>query len=368
MRKILWIAPNLNHYKARFLNRLNKSPDLEIVVLSGGELRDAGHLQHTEGNVFEQINVKAVKKNFHYKANVYLTILRLLLSRKFEIVLMPLEKKLVLLVFFLWLMKFFLNFQLVSYNHPTMRSGNNSKIFSELLLTKILFIFYDKIIFYTQKSLFWALKEKLLSSSKAYYANNTLDTELIWKNYSFSINTNAPKSLLFIGRLIPNKRLALLFSYYEELKKQLPDLRLIIIGDGPEAPFVDEISRKDENIIWKGAIIDEEKISQEMKKAHVVFIPGHSGLSIVHGFCYGKPFITSKVYKNHPPEIDYLKDNYNGLFLSGKLTPDCQRIVELLNDSEMYKSLCENAYYTAQGLTIQKWCNQIKFALHDKGN
>jgi len=54
------------------------------------------------------------------------------------------------------------------------------------------------------------------------------------------------------------------------------------------------------------------------------------------------------------------------LILSGNLATDCRRIAEAINDSERYEYLCKNAYKTAQGLTIQKWCEQMKFALLDK--
>ena len=35
MKRILWIAPNLNHYKARFLDRLVERTGLRILVHAG---------------------------------------------------------------------------------------------------------------------------------------------------------------------------------------------------------------------------------------------------------------------------------------------------------------------------------------------
>ena len=64
MGKILWVAPNLNHYKARFLNRLSETSDLDIVVLAGGQMGEDGHKQDTRRKAYAQINLKTTKKKF----------------------------------------------------------------------------------------------------------------------------------------------------------------------------------------------------------------------------------------------------------------------------------------------------------------
>ena len=145
---------------------------------------------------------------------------------------------------------------------------------------------------------------------------NTLDTEMIWNNYDFHITKTTAKKILFIGRLIPSKRIDLFIDYYKEIKKNIPNLETIIIGHGPDNYLVREAINEDPNIVWKGAITNEYKIAQEMIKSNIVFIPGLSGLSIVHAFCYGKPYITIK-NENHGPEIDYLLHGENGFILSG---------------------------------------------------
>ena len=35
MKKVLWLAPNFNHYKARFLNHLATDTDISLHILSG---------------------------------------------------------------------------------------------------------------------------------------------------------------------------------------------------------------------------------------------------------------------------------------------------------------------------------------------
>ena len=363
MKKVLWIAPNLNHYKARFLSRLADG-NLHITVLAGSQMTNQGHRAASEENGLRKVVVPAVKEDFNYRFSVYKTVLTMLFGGNFDVVLMPSEKKHFLVIIFLFLMKFLFRFELASYNHPTVKFRLRRPGF-EKFLTRLFFLLYDKIIFYTEQGRDWAVEHKLIPAGKAFYANNTLDTELIWQNYSFTINRSTTKTLLFIGRLVPSKRLDLLFQYYQELKKKLPNMRLIIIGDGPGNPLVREKSCGNENILWRGAVVDEAKIAQDMKRAHLVFHPGASGLTIVHAFCYGKPYVTLRDCKLHGPELSYLVDSSNGLLLKGDLRNDVLRITDLLKDENAYNRMCHNAFAKAQELSIDNWCSKIKDALFE---
>ena len=358
MKTVLWIAPNLNHYKARFLDRLALESGWEIIVLAGGKMPQDGHRQDEEKRRFKKIGLQTTKKNFHYSLQVYLTVAKLLTQKKFSYVLMPLEKKFLVVVLFLWFLKFFYRYELVSYNHPTVKIKNRKKSI-EKLISKVLFLLYDKIIFYTAQSRDWAVSNDLLPPGKALFANNTLDTDLIWQHYDFTINTSPAKTLLFIGRLIPTKGLDVLFTYYQELKHTLPNLRLIIIGDGPLAPLVKKKAQEDTNILWRGAVVNEKKIARDMRQAHIVFHPGASGLTIVHAFCYGKPYVTLKKCKLHGPELAYLEDRKNGILLEGKMQEDLQEISSLLLDNKQYELMCRNAIATARNLSIYNWCQDI---------
>jgi glycosyltransferase involved in cell wall biosynthesis len=275
---------------------------------------------------------------------------------------MPVEKKHSLLIFFLFFMKYFFRYKLVSYNHASTR-GFSGSLQLDLKVTKVLFSLYDRVIFYTQEAMEWAVNSNLLPVEKAYYASNTLNTDEIWSHYNFEINHSDPKVILFIGRLIPNKRFDLLGRYYKELLKRLPDLQLIIIGDGPEAPVVKSMAEKHRAVEWLGAVVDEAEIAAYMRRTHLVFVPGWSGLSIVHAFSYGKPYVT--INGNHPPEFVYLHDNVNGLILEGNLEKDCERIAGLLNDDTSYRSACLAAYKKAKELSIENWCFSMEKALTD---
>ena len=218
----------------------------------------------------------------------YTQLLRLLGSKSVEVVVMPIEKKHLPLIVFLLLIRCIFRFRLVSYNHPSLRSNGSVTTRLDTTLSRLLFRCYDFVVFYTESSREWALRHRLTTRNKSAFANNTLDTDSIWQGYSFEVNCDTPKTILFIGRLVADKRLDLLFFYFDQLRRRIPTLQLRIIGDGPEAATVRRACRANPNVEWLGAIVDEDAIATHMKNAHAVFIPGHSGLSIVHAFSYGK--------------------------------------------------------------------------------
>jgi len=365
MNKVLWISPNLNHYKTKFLNRLCEVTSWDIEVIAGRQISSEGHVQDKGKRKFQQINLTANKKSFQYSVTLYITLVKLLALKRFHTVLMPMEKKHFLLIIFLFILKKMFCFELVSYNHPLTKNKVRD-LNVEKKITKLFFLLYNKIIFYTEESCNWAIQNNLLNEQKAFWANNTLDTEAIWRQYAFKINTSSEKTIMFIGRLIPSKRLDMLFQYFKVLKKKIPNVKLIIIGDGPNADLVKKEAKNDQNIFWRGAIVDENRICQEMLNTHLVFLPGASGLSIVHSFCYGKPYITLKDCKSHGPEISYLEDGNNGLILDNDIIANTDRISSLLHDNKIYESMCHNAFNKARELSIDNWCFSIGNAVIDK--
>ena len=359
---ILWIAPNLNHYNARFLHRLVERTGLRITVYAGQQQPDIGHRPH-EGVVrFATVVSQARKGNFSFRLSVFRDLWRLVRSGGFDVVLMPLEIKHLPIILYLFTMQSLFGYHLVTYNHPLSPGRGSVGRLIHGGAARLLFGLYDRVIFYTEKARDEAVARRCLPVRKAFFANNTLDTDEIWQDFEFQVNTSEPKVLLFIGRLMPNKRWDLLLKYYESLKELLPGLRLNIIGDGPEAPLVREAAAADPGITWQGAVVNEAAIRAHMAAAHLVLVPGDTGLSIVHAFAYGKPYVTLPSLE-HGPEIAYLLHGANGLMLSGEIWRDRETIASLLRDDDRYAAMCRAAFETAQGLSIEHWCRAIEAAL-----
>lgn len=363
MIKVLWLAPNFNHYKARFLNHLAKSSSIDLTILSGTGRQGMGDKELEGQWDFKHIKVTANKKDFGNSKEV-----RTLLKRqfsKFDWVLIPAEKKnFPLFLFAMKLRKANKSVRLFSYNHPILKSKNGKITFLDKLITKFFYRNLNRVVFYTEQAFKQAIQNKLITPQKAFWANNTLDNSEIEKHYSFQLPPEDQQTLLFIGRLIPSKRIEDVIKYYKVLKSKFQQIKLEIIGDGPEQNIVKEAVSKDTNIIWHGTLVDEAKITPIMKRASLVFIPGLSGLSINHAFAYGRPYLTLKA-KKHGPEICYLDHGINGYILNDNLEEDILVIASVLSDRSKLTRLCNNAKQKGDYLSVQKWVEQMKQSLLD---
>lgn len=365
MLRILWLAPNFNHYKARFLNHLANDPNINLTILLGTGRYQMGH-QELEGDWrFKQIKLNVTKKDFG-KSKIVKEALKPIF-KDFDWVLIPAEKKNIpLFLFLLKLRKKYPKVRLFSYNHAQLKSKNHLYSFLDSRLTKFFNNNLDRVIFYTEDARKRAIENKLVDPNKAFWANNTIDNIEIEANYKFQFPPENQMTLLFIGRLIPSKRVADVILYYKSLKERFQNIKLDIIGDGPDNAVVKDSLNNDSSIIWHGTLVDESKIAPIMKRSSLVFIPGLSGLSINHAFAYGRPYLTLQADK-HGPEISYLKSGENGYLLKDNLEFAINIISSLIENKEMLHEFCENARQTGVQLSVQKWVEQIKSSLlHEK--
>lgn len=361
--RILWLAPNFNHYKARFLNHLANEQGIELTILSGTGRDKMGDQELENDWNFNHIKVNVPKKDFG-KSKLVKTELKNIVSN-FDWVLIPAEKKnLPLFLYAMKLRRQNKSVRLFSYNHPILKSKNGKITRLDKLLTKFYYNNLDRVIYYSEEASNQAIQQKLINPKKAYWANNTVDNTEIDKYYKFQLPPSEQQSILFIGRLIPSKRISEVITYYKTLKSQIKNLKLDIIGDGPEQDIVKRAIKEEPNIIWHGTLVDEAKIAPIMKDASLIFIPGLSGLSINHAFAYGRPYITLKADK-HGPEISYLEHGKNGCILEDNINANTKIIVGILQDRSRLIELCNNAKLKGEELTVQNWVQQIKTSLLD---
>jgi glycosyltransferase involved in cell wall biosynthesis len=356
--KVLWLAPNLNHYKARFLNRLQRSGRISLFLLSGILSKYEGYAAFNDNLDAPLKTVNVPKKKWGWSWQVLKAIFDWHKGEKFAWIMIPAESKFFPSLFIISMLKGIKKYQVFSYNHSVV-----GEHWYHRLISKLMYALLDRVVFYTENEREVALDLKLLPQNKAFFANNALDEDEVAKHYKFEIKSLKDPAILFIGRLIPNKRIELLLNYFQELRKKNPDLRLLIIGDGPEAHLVKKHMETDSNIEWFGALSDEAEIAPVMKRANVVINPGASGLSVNHAFMYGKPYVACENSK-HGPEVWYLVDDDNGLMLSGvDVTSDCSRIIALLEDDSKYKAMCFSARDTALKYNVTNWVKQMEGAL-----
>lgn len=368
---VLWLAPTFNHYKYRFLHHLAREADIELTVLAGSGRSGKGDGHFDNSNEYKVINTNIPKSVFGYSSRV-----RRLLSEKFsdyDWVLIPAERKNLLLLLFAQLLrnkaqKKSQKTSIFTYNHPTIGKKTDLTLIN-FYFTRWFFDKYDRVIFYSEASWRWAVSKKLLTKSNGSWANNTIDEIEISRYYSFHYPPCHEPAILFIGRLIPTKKVEELLRYFYSVKNHLNrqglPVHLEVIGDGPQAKIINAASARDNDIHWYGAVTDEEEISKIISRCSIVFIPGASGLSINHAFAYGRPYVTLAA-NNHGPELNYLQNEKNGLILNGRFDENVAKIEDLLTCRSKLIEFCDNALETSKSLSIKNWVDQIKNALNEE--
>ena len=104
--------------------------------------------------------------------------------------------------------------------------------------------------------------------------------------------------LIFVGRLIGHKNVDLLIKAAGLIRQTLPDLRVTIIGDGPEAPALKSLSRELElgrNVTFTGFLDDYDEVIARIKSSRVFVLPstreGFGAVALEANAC-GLPLVT----------------------------------------------------------------------------
>jgi len=107
-------------------------------------------------------------------------------------------------------------------------------------------------------------------------------------------NLEGQTSFLFVGGLIPEKKIYLLIDSFVYLRKKYDKIKLIIIGDGPLRSQVQEKLKiiYDLNIIYLGRIVDG--VDPYFAASDCFVLPGVGGLALNQAMFWGKTCIVSK--------------------------------------------------------------------------
>ncbi len=167
---------------------------------------------------------------------------------------------------------------------------------------------------------------KYINEKKLFVAPNTLDTENLKKLNALlqledisklkkELNYNNKFNILFVGRLIKDKKPEDLINFYLIFKEKFNlDIGIHIIGNGEELHSIKKMISENhisENFYIHGEIFDDNIISKYIFSSDLMFIPGYLGLSINHAFAFGCPVISFKSM-SHSPEVEYIIQNKTG--------------------------------------------------------
>ncbi len=118
---------------------------------------------------------------------------------------------------------------------------------------------------------------------------------------------------LFCGSMYAEKRLEFLIEAADQIHRELPEFRLALIGDGPDAKHIEKLIKNRPWAHWLGPQRGREKATA-FRLATVILNPGLVGLHVLDGFCAGLAMFTTRDAP-HSPEIAYLRQGETGFTL-----------------------------------------------------
>lgn len=144
---------------------------------------------------------------------------------------------------------------------------------------------------------------------------------------------------LYIGSLYDDKRVDWLVDSFATAQRQVPQLRLIIVGDGPYKQQLLQWIEPVPGAHYVGPAWGNAK-AEWLALADFMLNPGAVGLGILDSFASGKPLLTTAC-ATHGPEIEYLAPERNGLMTEDSSEAFTQALIRLAGDTALRRRLSE---------------------------
>jgi glycosyltransferase involved in cell wall biosynthesis len=162
--------------------------------------------------------------------------------------------------------------------------------------------------------------------------------------------------LVFVGRLVPNKKVDVLLEGFALAKKEAQaDVRsLTILGDGPDRMRLEQLATRlgvAPHVQFTGDVSDEQKwrILATEVDTFVSASPREGfSLAALEALSAGNPAIISyRPALSQQGATEYLRDRFNGIITDGSSASLAQAITQMAGDEQLYRRLSENAVQTA---------------------
>ena len=172
--------------------------------------------------------------------------------------------------------------------------------------------------------------------------------------------------LVFAARLEKNKGILNLVKAVKILKKQKPDISLLIIGDGSLKEKLQSYVQKNDlirNVVFSGWLATLEDVARAYGSARIFVNPSFNEGGprvLLEAMSMGLPAVTARV----GVALDLIKDGESGLFCDWPPKEMAQKIGGLLNNEALRKKMGEAGRQAVQGFEkkamIENYAREIK--------
>lgn len=310
------------HYRVDFYKALSERQDIELSLAYFGKLpanADVLKCNLIPLNIFQvgpfQFNFDLLK----YRSKFDLFVIGFNLFRLTNLLLFILTKK-----SFIWW---------------GIGKGNNS--FINRIRVKIISK-SDGLITYMPKAMKWFIDHGI-SEDKLAFAGNTIHVR---HPIRFPIGPLKTKILL-LGSLNSRKEFQdVLFAFKKIMGNISNDISICVVGDGQRAEDLKRLSQQlqiEQRVNFIGRVTEEKQLKKIFEQALLSISPGQAGLSILHCFAFGVPFVA---YEDaiSGGELDNIISDHNGLLIKRDVNELGAAMMSLLNDRDKLELMSKNAF------------------------
>ncbi len=161
-----------------------------------------------------------------------------------------------------------------------------------------------------------------------------------------------PSDLLFVGRLIDDKRVDLLLAAAQQLLPKWPDLRCTIVGEGPQRADLEALAERlgvSANVRFTRWVDPSSRVFGQMKSARLLVLPSVRegfGISVIEAqACGAVPVVVRSPLSG---ASDLLRDGVDGRLCEPDAASIARTVDELLSDPARCDAMAEAARSAAE--------------------
>ena len=219
-----------------------------------------------------------------------------------------------------------------------MKEPSSARLFERLLVR----LPFDRLLCVSNAVKERLVKENHIRPEKIGVFYDGVDIKLI---DSVKSGKKESDTIAYVGRLIPHKHVEDLIEAARLIKKEVPSIRLKVIGGGQELESLKALAKKqglEKNITFFGVVPEYKDMIKEIKKSQLLVLPSTRegfGIVLVEAFASSIPVIAYRT----DGVVEVIDDGLNGFLVRQRdVKTLAKKIKLLLSDKKKASSFAEN--------------------------
>jgi glycosyltransferase involved in cell wall biosynthesis len=164
--------------------------------------------------------------------------------------------------------------------------------------------------------------------------------------------------LLWLSSIYPTKRPEFALAAMRALRREMPAVELLVVGDGPQRSVFDAATS--EGWVHTVGVATGQRMVECASLATLIVNPGLVGLTVLDAFALELPMVTCDL-DLHSPEYEYLVPEENSVVLPAGASADeyADALVHLLADPGRLERLREGCRRDREAYTVEEMVHRF---------